>query len=93
MNYIAEWKPDHIRGAIEHNIDLYKLLVDGEGGAQKFLDLKPKDITKEQVNAVSTEDILLWFAERRPDLYAVIVESAEGIEWLMKNAENIKKIL
>jgi len=43
--------------------------------------------------SVTVGDILYWFSIRRPDLYKAIVEDRKGVEWIVKNATSLKRIL
>jgi len=40
---------------------------------------------------LSPENVLYWFSERRPDLYAEIVKTPQGVMWLTGNFRELRQ--
>lgn len=91
LKFLKRWIADDIRIAIKKDVDLAELFLNNPLESAPFRAMANRN--KDLVSSGNVGDVLYWFSVRRPDLYNVIVESEDGINWLTKNAENLKKIL
>jgi len=72
--------------AIEKNVDLRKLILSHKNQSRLLIDIAKKyDKPKYSIG-----DALNWLAIRRPDLYEAVTENKKGIEWFMKNFNNLR---
>lgn len=91
---MKEWTPDDLRLAIKNDIDLASLLQENRDDptAGLLTGITGKyDVAGD--NRVNVGNVLLWFAEKRPDLYKVLTENEEGIKWITWNMNKLKMIL
>jgi len=89
LQFLKNWTADDIRLAIKKNVDLAELMLKHPREAEPL----KKIAEKHDPSSVTVGDILYWFSIRRPDLYKAIVEDRRGIEWVARNAVNLKRIL
>ena len=89
LQFLKRWTPEHIRRAVEEDVDLAELAMKHRVVSTPLLKLA----SKYNHTSVSVGDVLYWLSLRRPDLYSALVADEKGVEWLTRNIESIKNLM
>jgi hypothetical protein len=90
LSIIENFKPIDIDWAAKRNVDLVLLI---EYNLQKSLIDQIKNIATmyyEDINNISTENVLVWLKSERPDLFNAILSSKQNLKWFDRQVNNMK---
>lgn len=92
--FTEDWTAEDIRYAIDNDLRLDEMLLENaviRAMLQRVARKKPNENIL--INFLDLENLLFWFSERRPDLYAELTYDQISRDWLAENLRRVCVIL
>ena len=95
LRFLKPWKAEHLKAAAEKGVDLAALLAQQirKSRLLRWLVGLARDKYAYLREHWTPENVLIWLADRRPDLYRAVSVDKDLLAWFTENMNRLREYL